>query len=865
MARNDSPPPVTMFGVYVSNLSVSIGLGGQGGNMQLTLVEDEDNGVILPKDGNGQPFFGGGTNSPTTGTACYFKYGNFYFGGVFQRWTYNNSTSGRTYNVVLESPSKLMDGVQIILEDFNGASDKWYANTSGGSSSNVPGLHAVYGDVNNVFNVFAAYENPTYGANGTNINFGASGFNTSGMPLDKLLVGMDILIKADSANVFGGPITFGVTEAGAAGTEYSLNLTDLADFFEEESIDFGEYRLKGPVKNINGIFSEMAELFQFDYFFSCQHRDTNLNELPDGGGRIPNAEIAVKIISKRQAPEKDEIKKFIDADLQKPFDERRVMNYQLGKEFADTTTQKIVWGGRRTRYLKLTNVANQYAIWGRQSAQVKRSYNAVGRVGEVYGNPLQGRTIYIENFGAYKCSPFEMRMAQAGKESWTVFKTFEVLAQREPNGYNLFTAPWQATFDLTSNIITLLAGGNAGNSFDLTTTAIIRANKRWVEESKAITDAIYSGVNGIAGSGYSTEFLLSLPTEVSGPGYNIYEPNDEFVQLKSWEVSDSAFDPFPLTNDIANFDGVGRITSLVGYAARTDCDYSTLGSDYASGLNLASGLIVSKKGTPERESFFDTTGFFSGAFMCFYSTGGQVKLFDSITTPDFGLTVLAKTFFNIDLPPVAYVGSGKSSMNIAIPPDVLLPALFGVPQESGRFNYGPWVTEDFSKPFGKAEAFSDESLRPETFGGYDQLNSIGIITAAVAQTDLYQSETGQVQMTGAPDFNVGERFASNGPYVSNMTINVDATGGATTTYKFNTWTPEFGKIAKYNIDRIAKVNKNRFNFLKKQRDQVEKRPFPQKNFKPPGMDLRDKMQAAGQDAYAWYMLFGARNVGGTIK
>ena len=119
--------PITMFGAYVSDLSISLGWGGQGGSMQMTLVEDPDNDVEIGKSG-GVPFTGApnkdGIVAPPTGTACYFKYGSFFFGGVFQRWTYKeDATGGRTYNVVIESPSKLLDGVQCIIENFNGATD----------------------------------------------------------------------------------------------------------------------------------------------------------------------------------------------------------------------------------------------------------------------------------------------------------------------------------------------------------------------------------------------------------------------------------------------------------------------------------------------------------------------------------------------------------------------------------------------------------------------------------------------------------------------------------------------------------------------------------------------------------------------
>jgi hypothetical protein len=860
---------VTMFGVYISNLSVSIGLGGQGGSMQLTLVEDEKNNIVLPKDEDGYPFFGGGVNSPTTGSACYFKYGGFYFGGIFQRWTYKeDATGGRTYDIVLVSPAKLMDGVQVIIENYNGTTDRFanqYNNFD--HSTNIEGFHCIYGNIKNVFNVYAAYENPFYGANGQYVNFGASKFNTSGVPLDTILTGMEVLMKKDSPNIFGGPICFGVTENGDAGTEYSFDLLDLADFFVNENIDFSEYRLKGPVKNVNGIISEMGELFQFDYYYSIQHRVIDINTLEDGGGQIPDAMIKLKVMSKRAAPQKNQIRKFIQEELSKPNSERKLMSYSIGKEFGDTVTQKIVWGAKRTRYLKImgSDIDQQQVIWGKDSSNPK-NYNSVGTISSIYDQPNRAVNVYIEGYGNYLASAFELRMAQGGKNIWQILKTFQTLSQSEPNGYNNpFTAPWSATFDGTSNLISTLAGGTAGNSYDLKLTNLQKSYKQWDEALNETADKIFSGISNLASQSYGQEFLLKLPTEITGPGYNIYTPNDEFQTLKSWEVSDSAFDSQPLTRDIASYDAMGRVTSLVCYPLRADSDYSSLGTDYNIGSNAASGSVASRKGSPEKESFFDSSGFFGGGFLCVFKTGSQVKVFDSITTPDFGLTVLADIFFNITIPPAAYIGSGKESLQFQIPPDVLLPNIFGVPQQSTRLNYGPWITLNpsaggYFNPNGKAEAIEDESMRPETYGSYGALEQIGGIVAAVAKTDLIEAESGYIELAGRPDSNIGERFIDNGPYVSSMNINIDPTGGVKTTYQFNTWTPQFGKIAKYNIDRIQKVNNNKFSFLKKKRDEIEQRPFPKIRFEKTDFSELTKSQLAG-DSNALFYLLSNRNMG----
>ena len=839
---------VTMFGVYVSSISAKVGWGGQGSTMQLTLVEDEVNGVVLDKDGSGQPFYGGGASSPKVGSAVYFKMGGFYFGGIFQRWSYQESTGGRTYDIILEAPTKLMDGVQVIFEEWNGATD-FFANQFNNydSSTNLGDgsseFHLIYGTnyMTNTFNVFGYYENPAYGINGTLQNFGASNNNTAGMQVSKLFNGMRALIDKGSSHAMGGAIMFGTTEQGGVATEYSLNLDDIYQYQSSNSVPFDDYRIKGPYKSVNGIISEISELFQFDYYFSVEHRSQAIGSLPDGGGLITDAEIKVKVVDKSTPPDPNKIKSFIDAELAKPDSQRRVTSYELGKEFGDTVTQKVVWGGRRTRYQKIggnpiydnhsLTVGDMYAIFGRNN-DLRKSYNIVGKVSQVYGNVAQPISIYLEGYGWYKASPFEMRFAMGGKEIWEIFKTFQTIAGAEPNGYNdIFTCPWTGKFDATEDLLTSLGDGRS-NGYDMTISNIEVAKKGWFAEQNALSDLIHKGVSGVAGSSYAQEFLCILPNESPNQGYNIYVPADEFQELKSWEISSSAFDSRPSTMDIASFDAVGRVQSLVGYNMYSNADYSSLGSDYATGTWSAAGRIVSRKGSPEGEAIW---GGPLGTWLTVFKTGGQIPIYDGVTTPDFGLTVLASYFFNVDIAPESYVLSGKQSVQFACPPDMLMPSFFGIPQESQRFNYGPWLTLNKSvgghfSPYGKAQVERKESMRPETFGSYAELERIGGLEAQVGESDMQEVESGSMVLVGKPDWNLGERFASTGPYVSDISISVDATGGIKTTYQFNTWTPNFGTMTRYNIARIQDINKNTFDAGKKNRDEIEKRPLPNLKF-----------------------------------
>jgi hypothetical protein len=933
--------PLLAFGAYVSSLSVSLGWGGQGGAMQLKLVEDPPNGKVI--------------NLPAIGTAVYFRYEGFYFAGVLQRWTYNESISGRTYDVIIESPAKLMDGVQVIIENFNGATDYWAyteqcsideyttnVTSSGGGTGDggtvgggSPSPNLLYGDpVYNVYNVFGYYENPEFGTGGQYVNYGQSNFNSAGLQVSKILDGLSAISQRQKEN-FKGPIRFGTGKTGNSSSgsggglgggsnsgsddysEYELDITELNEL--NAAGTFADYRLKGPVKSVNTILSEMADLFQFDYYYTIIEDTSGTgdpNPETNGAGSITNPIIKVKVLDRSEPPQSGKVAEFI----QEKKDSGTLISSQIGFEFGDTVTQKIVWGGNRSRYLKLRNTQasgiSQSTIFGRKptNAQGIRPLNIGPPITTVHDeNPFQTFEIFIEGkdivpgqqpvetlatgeIYSWQTSPFEMRMALGGKECWEAFKTFQTLVgeeidrrglaqglfepfpplfdeqifTREPNGFNRTigpltkfdtqkVAPWAAAFDNTNNILTLIAEGVEAAAVDATLSNPDIAAKRVAKERERQVDRLYSAIANVAKASYGQEYLILLPNERPEPQYNYYLPDGEYTYLKTWDVASSAFDSRPVTFDIQTWDGLGRVKGMPGYpfvgknfwsndqnpsyfnpldwsAPFAFPDFSAFGKDFAWGIDHEDGslcnyegFIFTTKGGPDTESFWNDT---FGSWFVLYKTT-QVRLFDSITTPDFGLTVLAKLAFNADIPPSVYIPINKSDLQIPIPPDITPPRLFGVPQESTRFRWGPWVTKPESAGFsnnGKAQTEEKESLKPEVFGSIAELRAIGELEASVGESTMQTVESGYVEVAGAPEYNLGERFADSGPYVSNMDISVDVSGGVKTTYKLNTWTPEFGTMNKYNINRIGDIKKRAFEYAKKQSGLIDRRPFPQIEF-----------------------------------
>jgi len=118
-------------------------------------------------------------------------------------------------------------------------------------------------------------------------------------------------------------------------------------------------------------------------------------------------------------------------------------------------------------------------------------------------------------------------------------------------------------------------------------------------------------------------------------------------------------------------------------------------------------------------------------------------------------------------------------------------------------------------------------MKPETFGSVEAMDQVGFGSVFSGLARIEAIETGTVELAKEPDFNLGDRFAASGPYITNLDISA-STGGIKTNYKFSTYTPSFGKLNKYNADRIARINKQTLQFAKdNERSNI---PFPKHIF-----------------------------------
>ncbi|MDC0911405.1 hypothetical protein OAQ45_02375 [Candidatus Marinimicrobia bacterium] len=159
------------------------------------------------------------------------------------------------------------------------------------------------------------------------------------------------------------------------------------------------------------------------------------------------------------------------------------------------------------------------------------------------------------------------------------------------------------------------------------------------------------------------------------------------------------------------------------------------------------------------------------------------------------------------------------------------PRSFGIAQQSNRFVYGPWVTNNISlSPATKVEYDQDPNLVPEnyiipsvvTFGGVQYtltsglagLNTVGQIKANTIENFNYLfTEQGSVTHAGLPEVtNLAVSLVSNGPLVSDISVNISA-AEITTNYSMKTFAPKFGRTNKRILDRLGNLGKKMQSLL----------------------------------------------------
>lgn len=814
--------PLKFLGAYVTNATLSMGWGSESGYCNLELVEEPDEGVLF--------------DPPSLGTACMFTAGKLNFGGVLKKYDYKVSAGeGRRYNVTLESPGAILNGVYLVLSRFQGTI---YTDDTNIDNPTLKPLMTYGGKYpTNIINVYAHKENITKGG-----KFGAADLNELGYPVKGIIA--DIKDTMSGSRGFGGKIVY-------SGTEYDLDLSEL-----QAAIDLiPGYRIPGDFITINDLIGKITEMALYDFTYTITGTPSSKGVLTSTG----KPTIKVKALSRRTPPTPNAIKGIIDNYNSQS--DKNVISYSIGKEIPDVTTQQVLIGGQASRYW-LANRNYILPVWGSLGQGQTATYFYGNSLAE-YGNIFAPVRVTIDGGGQYgegnytyvDTNLLELRCAlNDNRDAWTAYHILTAIR----DGVDGVTF---GNFSITQNDFTKLLQGNLAPN-DLLDTSLTHAQMlasymygmEPMEDSETyaqrVVNARWNCVKKAAEQFYGHEFLVAIPGEPGGVANNYRWISFDQKYESAWEIDSSAWagdnakSNFP---DLSFYDTNGRLEAIAIYPNYDNADYSQLGNQYGRcpsfGTNYGvvtkanvdtnwgirwidvNALATDSNGNIKKDSAGNAITTTATYGFVKVRLDSKVTIYDQYTSNYNGFNVLCNLIFGTNMLPGYHNMFGFENLDFALPPSPVAPEYIGIPQKSNRYVWGPWYSIGSTNgQKGKVSIENDANMNPESFGSISALNQAASTFVNAELVQIAESETGFLELAELPQYGLADKFFGEGPYITSMGISVSA-NGFNTTYNFQNWTKKFAQFARYNIDQFTKGRSHIFQFQKQLRD-LFRNPVP---------------------------------------
>ena len=327
------------------------------------------------------------------------------------------------------------------------------------------------------------------------------------------------------------------------------------------------YRISGDVIDLASLISEVCDLMQFDW----------LIQLEDRAGR-PRPTLMLKLIDRSELPKGNVISTYI-ANAK---DSKTLISSNYGKELSTATTAKVVSGGPVSRYLE-QGIGNAVPMWGRSTGDSWNVHPNMSSASSIYSvanliNPKKFFTLFLPTGGQWNITLFELRMLTGSqpKESWQLFKTFQSIANEEPNGYNgedgLERAPWYAKSQINEDQLRRLANGEPIPKQDMQQTSLSESEKRAEDRRQQELDELYNWISSVAES-FCRDFMVSVPADAHVAG-SLNQENIRWVNTygdstikryqNAWDVVGDAWSNNPWISR-ADFYNNGRLKAMAGF------------------------------------------------------------------------------------------------------------------------------------------------------------------------------------------------------------------------------------------------------------------------------------------------------------
>jgi hypothetical protein len=585
---------------------------------------------------------------------------------------------------------------------------------------------------------------------------------------------------------------------------YRVNFDELSRFsVGSGGIIPNEYRIGANVISIIGILQDLTETAQGDFFIELQ------DDLKT---------IKIRTILRNDQPVLGKVEQYVIT--QKSLGNTGSLS--VGEAYADNVMGKVVIGDNQTRIFKTSTAVVPYGFYtppGLSPEAARFPITSTGTAQYPVGNFKKfGIPVEVPNKTYptpdgrlwYVTDELEIRFAAQGMESWRAFlaffkaSTLRGVGIKDVGEFNPYSTEAQK-FNMNPAMI-------QGMKLDAAKQILANQAKASVlpefKEAMAILDAIMNAL-GATYNEWGTKLLCPVPGFVSY--YSNPATGGTGDIINEWDLQGQAYDFYPeifagnastsifnQPQDASFYDDSGLKLAhvvfpfnpaLYNYSALPADSYATEGSSLYVKAQIDPKYIW-HNGSPHALVTFPRV------------TYGPLGFFDNRNFQDVDVINACLAIAN----PAMYAkrelmtkGTGSADTRHATAPAIRMPSMAAIPQKSNRFVYGPWISVG---GIGKANFEQDSSLKPESFGNYQNMNDFGRLMAFVGVSNMTTDEHGSVEIAGFPAIKLGDPL-NGGPYLTDISTSIGV-DKISTTYSFKTWKVDFGKIAKWQSDQFKR-------------------------------------------------------------
>lgn len=759
--------------------------------------------------------FGPGSDEPPKlGAAVYFRFADFEFCGILQSWVKLDTNSDtNTYEVSIVSPVQILEGCQIIIDDYTGP-------IVGLNLFNVFGFQEVFSQ-----NAYAPYyTDPRYPVDGPIMGslsnaFGGANANRNGMSWNKIKQGINILTSSlirisdygyeefsqvGRITYYGGQsnASFGLIPRDAAypvlGVLFSVS-TNIA-FYTLDISELPEvpdyYRIAGPSINLLSLISQICNDFSLDYYIEL---------VPVWYGGSLHKIIKIRTIARNVQPSTDIVQQYIDATPE-------VIDSSFGRELRNENTTTFLIGGQKRSVWQVDNGLpdpgdDPEESWFNTNFPASAANYVRDRIVPFFGKRSDGSAYILYTSGTNPNDSFipfdfvgrhnwiilndvlpatipvtiqEMRQAAEGYDSWsfhvraanraiyqhlrnvgldidTVFNpnlpNNNKIQPRDLAGVFSKTAPDQLTYELKQYVEAI------ANIYDQSKrTFMVRAP--WIVARYHIDSSIIADSWTDLGVEFTDEPIEGAWTEAD----SVLELPNPSAYVDRMRLEDGTIRPF------AKFDLFSQ--SGISQTSKTLSEFNT-DESFAidrNVLGIGNGIVLYYACNQDLEPIFlDRPNLVSPRVIVQFNTPLD---FDSDENNSFYganswqsnsrfLPVIDGNFSTFVALTALQSVEREYTINYIDPP-VREPDSIAIMLKSNVHTYGPWKPNNVIEagPPGQTKVEKHDDLVPWTYGSYLNLDDVAISRANEAVTVMNEGEVGNVTIHGVPNIPIGAELAS---------------------------------------------------------------------------------------------------------